>query len=224
MRLALLTSVLLLVPACTLFFDDGGKRPDPCVTAGDDQPQPEGVPQAQRDPATLTCETFGGQCDETCGPCPAVADSPAVTWGVCGSPCEQLDEAACGNDASCRVVRDARCAVGGTCETDFLGCFPVDMAPDAVDCFTDDAWTCSRSSACTAFHRSECGVRADTPPEQCARQFAMCMPAGGNPGKCFEQALCDRVAPSCPPNSVPGVANGCYTNACIPNDLCEPKP
>jgi hypothetical protein len=47
------------------------------------------------------------------------------------------------------------------------------------------------------------------------------MPEGRSPGKCFAQATCDRVAPACPPNARPGIENGCFTDACIPVDLCE---
>src|SRR5436190_20794625 len=142
-------AVLVFVPGCLLFFDDGGKRPpDDCTFEGDTRGNAEGVSQPLRDPERLTCQEFGGGCDPSCGPCPAAAPSIAFpSWGVCGSSCEQLTEAACAAAAECRVVRDARCAVSGTCETDFVGCFPVDTAPDtSVDCFrATTGWECSRS-------------------------------------------------------------------------------
>ncbi len=219
---SLLLSLLLGLSGCLLFFDDGGHRPDQCLT-------PEtGAPIAQlplRNPDTLECQAFGGGCDPACGPCPPQTQTdlaPLPSWGVCGSSCETLSESQCATASECRVVRDASCAVSGTCTTDFIGCFPVDGAVDpSVDCFhATSGWDCSRSAACTALHRQDpCPLATDAP---CPRDFALCVPEGASPGKCHAEALCDIAQPACPPNTTAGVANGCYTGACIPNDLCEP--
>jgi hypothetical protein len=118
-------------------------------------------------------------------------------------------------------VRDAKCAIAGNCTTDFVGCFPIDGAPDpSVQCFTaTSGWDCSRNAACSALHRPEspCGLDGI-----CPRDFALCVPEGRSPGKCHAQALCDAVGPACGPNATAGIENGCFTGACIPNDLCEP--
>ncbi|MEJ7602805.1 MAG: hypothetical protein WKG01_33265 [Kofleriaceae bacterium] len=71
-------------------------------------------------------------------------------------------------------------------------------------------------------HRTDCSAgNADIPPE-CYRRFALCAPEGVDPGLCHEVATCERVAPACGTGRTPGVANGCYTGACIPDDVCEP--
>jgi hypothetical protein len=218
-----LIAIVLLLPGCWLVFDDHGNGGDDVCL--DQAGGAEIAPAPLRNPENLTCESFGGGCDPSCGPCPAVDLAPIPSWPSCGSPCETLGETACSTDPQCRVVKNAQCAVSQNCVTDFLGCFPIDTQSDpGADCFARDGWTCSRSAACTAFHRLElCPVEGGAPFE-CPRSFAMCMPEGRSPGHCFDAAICARLPPSCPANTMPGVASGCYTDACIPTDLCEPQP
>ena len=215
-RFSLLALGAALVPGCLLFFDDGGKSR--CERLA--ELTAELSIAEQRNPHTLVCEAHGGPptCVPGCGAdCPTIDPAPAPTWGVCGDACEALGESACEAEPSCRVVKDAWCAIAGDCLTDFLGCFPVDMVPDdEVDCFAADAFACSRSAACTALHRDNSCL---SPP--CAREFVLCMPEGGTPGSCFEPAACRALPPPCRDGTTPGVANGCWTGACIPNDLCE---
>lgn len=210
------------LPGCMIFFDDGGKRPPICDLA-----EPASLPAPLRNPEALTCDQLGGGCNPECGPCAETTKggaqdlAPLPTWGTCGSSCETLTEGACAANAECRVVKDARCAIGGDCATDFVGCFPIDNAPDpTVDCFAArDGWTCSRSAACTALHRTDFACQARD-SAQCERPFALCIEEGKDPGRC-ESAACDRAPPNCPSGTVPGVATGCYTNACIPLALCD---
>ena len=214
--LASLATVLVLASGCTLVFDDGGGD-DICLAA-----EPASLPAPQRNPDTLACESFGGGCIPECGPCPLADLVPQPSWGFCGSTCEALTEVDCGKDPGCRVVKDAACSLSADCITDYLGCFPTDQFPDpSIDCFTArDGFTCSRSAECTAFHR---GLRSNISPQP-VLAFAMCAPEGKSPGTCFGQVLCRAAAPACPPNSRPGVSDGCYTGACIPLDVCEPAP
>ncbi|MBX3155579.1 MAG: hypothetical protein KF773_06250 [Deltaproteobacteria bacterium] len=206
-----MTALLLLsgFSACVLFDDGGGRRCNFAAIA----------PAPVRNPTTLLCEARDTSCPPGC-PCPeTTADlAPPVTWGSCGSPCEALGEAQCAADPSCRIVKQASCAVSGTCTTDYIGCFPTDNAADSsVDCAFADAETCSRSNECTAFHEFEvCPFDAE-----CARPFAMCLREGQDPGRCFEPALCPTLPPPCRPGTHAGVANGCWTGACIPEDICE---
>jgi len=210
-----LSMALMMTSGCVLVFDDGGDD-DVCLAGA----EPALAPAPLRNPDTLTCDSFGGGCVPECGPCPALAAdlAPIPSWGACGSACEALSEGECEKDAGCRVVKDAACAVSGTCTTDFLGCFPTDQFSDpATDCFAArDGSTCSRSAGCTAYHRSPSGLE---PPV--SRSFAMCAPEGVDPGSCYDLVVCDRAAPACPDQTMPGVAGGCYTGACIPSDICE---
>ena len=222
--LASLAMVLVLASGCTLVFDDGGGDDDICLLAA---AEPASLPAPQRNPDTLTCESFGGGgCIPECGPCP-LADQPAPTqpipsWGFCGSPCESLSETACAADPTCRVVKDAACAVSADCTTDFLGCFPTDQSTDlAADCFAArDGFSCSQSAACTAYHR---GMQSGLEPP-ITHTFAMCAPEGKSPGTCFGQVTCRAAAPACPAETTPGIEGGCYTGACIPLDVCGPRP
>lgn len=212
----LLSMILALAPGCALVFDDGGSGDDVCLAGA---PEPASLPAPQRDPETLTCQSFGGGgCVPECGPCPAVAVdlAPIPTWGFCNGACEALSESACAAEAGCRVVKDAACAVSGACPA-FLGCFPTDQLADpSIDCFAArDGFTCSRNAACTAYHRATQLAIAEV-----ERPFAMCAPEGRSPGSCSGQVVCTRVAPTCPTGTTPGIASGCYTGACIPLDLC----
>ena len=224
-RIALIAVALL--SGCALFFDDGGKRPPQCTDVPTGKAEPEGpAPQPLRDPDHLSCQAFGGGgCDPECGDCPPESTrgdfAPIPSWGVCGSFCESLAETACAASSECRIVKDAACVISQDCTTDFMGCFPIDTAPDpSVDCFAArDGWTCSRSAGCTALHERGSCPSPDDPG--CNRQFAVCVPEGKSPGHCNDPVVCDKAAPACQNGTVPGVENGCYTGACIPSSLCE---
>lgn len=219
--LVLLATLLGLCPGCFLVFDGNNSADDVCLQGA---PEPASLPAPQLDPDTLTCQSFGGGCDLGCGPCPAIDLAPIPTWGFCNGVCEALNEAACTQEPGCRVIKDAACAITGGCLTDFIGCFPTDQSTDpSIDCFAArDGFTCSRNAACTAYHRA-------TPPNaaaiaQIARPFALCAPEGQAPGTCYGAVVCARPPPACPAGTRAGVANSCYTGACIPLDVCEPQP
>jgi hypothetical protein len=229
MRFAFVVTTLLAVPGCLLFFDDGGSRPDQCLV-GD---EPEIADELLlRDPSSLACQSFGGgrPCDPACGPCPedvpaepekgAALIPPIPSWGLCQSTCESRTAAACAAAPECRVIRDVRCAIDGTCETDFMMCVALDMAPDpSLACNEQrDGWACSRNPSCSALHeRLPCPINGP-----CDRSpFVMCVNEETSPGRCFDPVICAALPPACPAGTQPGVANGCYTGACIPNEFCE---
>jgi hypothetical protein len=216
---SIVIAVVMFSSGCALFFDDGGKRPPRCLDeATDEIAEPAGL----RDPEQLTCTSFGPGCDPECGPCPEQTSlAPIPSWGVCGSVCEGMDETSCAAAAECRVVRDARCAIDGNCETDFIGCFPTDTFIDmTVPCLSiHDGWACSRNPTCSALH-----TRASCPSPfhpACVQPFGLCVPEGTSPGRCHDPIICAAPGPACPANTTPGVANGCFTGACIPLALCE---
>jgi len=217
--LVLLATILGLIPGCVLVFD--GHDDDDGVCVG--TPEPASLPAPQRNPDTLTCDSFGGGCDLGCGPCAEAAFAPIPTWGACNGKCESLTEGACAQDPGCRVVKDAACSISGGCLTNYVGCFAIDLQSDpTIDCFAaTDGFTCSRSAACTAYHRT---TSAPNTIAQVTRPFALCTPEGKAPGTCHGALTCTQPAPKCPTGARPGVAGGCYTGACIPLDLCEPVP
>jgi len=211
-------ALLLLVPAC--FWEHGkGGGDDVCVLTGNGTDVPAIAQAPLRDPGDLRCVSFGSGCDPSCGPCPEAALTPPIpSWGFCGSPCETKGPSECAADPTCRVVKDAGCTIGGnTCLTDFLGCFPTDTQVDAsINCFQADAWDCSRNHACEAHHaQMPCPLDGE-----CARPFATCTPAGVDPGSCTGQVTCRALPPSCPSGTTPGIANNCFTGACIATSAC----
>lgn len=219
LRIVLLVAVLAPLGGCTLWFgEEGSSGDDVCLAGAELEPAP------LRDPNDLTCDSYGGSCDPSCGPCPLAAASalaPQPSYNYCGHACEALGESQCAADPQCRVVLDADCTLGpNACLTNFMGCFPTDTAADSsIDCWNADAWTCSRSNACTAYHSaaSEC---PSGDPQQCGRPFELCAPEGQDPGGCDQAVACDRAPPQCPTGTVPGVRDLCYTGACIPTKYC----
>ena len=214
-------ALLAFAPACSVFWEKGkgGGGDDVCVQ--DDKATPAIAPAPLRDPADLTCKSFGTGCNPECGPCPEIAahTPPIPSWGFCGSICDSLGDGACTMNPECRTARDASCTIGpNVCITDFLGCFPTDTTrDDTISCFGADAWTCSRSKKCEA-HYGHAPCPGGGP--DCPRPFATCVPEGVSPGTCDGVVSCDRVAPACPAGTTPGVANGCYTDACIVTTQC----
>jgi hypothetical protein len=224
LRVGFLVAVLMPLGACTLWFGDGdGDDQCKAVPATDLGGGQDIAPAPLRDPSDLTCDQYGGYyCDPSCGPCPDYADlAPIPTYGYCGDICETFNESQCESAPQCRVVLDAECTLGtADCFTSFMGCFPTDTQQDnSVNCWNADAWTCSRSNACTAYHSTQgCSGDANCEP---VRPFELCAPEGADPGSCTNEVVaCDALPPSCPANTRPGVANGCWTGACIPSRYC----
>lgn len=206
-----LVSLLALVAGCNLYFDDDDGI-DQCAIAAAE------VATGFRNPDDLTCVFVPPACPAGCA-CPELGLA-APTWGQCFDACESLDEAACIEDDRCRVVRNARCAVTESCEdSDFLGCFPTDSVANASrDCIGLDALACSQSNQCTAFHDPLLCAAIAGP---CPAIFEMCLPEGMAPGTCGGEVDCDEQPPACDRGQTPGIADGCYTGACIPRDLCS---
>ncbi|MGE3768884.1 MAG: hypothetical protein AB7L94_41920 [Kofleriaceae bacterium] len=222
MRLASIVVTLALVPGCQLWFNGGDDADDdPCVRPA----IAEGYSQRLVNPDTLACQTFTQPtCDHQCGPCPggAIYIPP---WGECASPCIGLSESACMADSQCRVARSHDDYYSQwTGVDDYMGCYPLNTgpAPDVERCEGLDAEQCAWQSDCTALYDGEPGQCNAFTPEACiGAAFRQCIPeARTDPGECTP-AACRQVPPSCPSGTTPGVANSCYTGACIPTQLCE---
>lgn len=227
---SLLVSLLCLSSGCVFIFDGDDSGDDLCALR-EDTSDPAIAPAPLRDPGDLLCEAFGSGCDPACGPCPAATElavapiepiPPIPSWPICGHPCEGQSESACSADPQCRVVKSSSCTFGpAACLTDYVGCFPIDTVADPeVDCFAADAWECSRSNRCTAYHSYE----ACPFDGECPRPFDLCVPEGRSPGQCAGEITCRQLPPPCAAGTVPGIENGCYTGACIPQHLCGQQP
>lgn len=168
-----------------------------------------------------TCTDFDcgpdAHCEERCHPCDPLPD---------GTGCESACEPFCVPDPR-TTCEDTTCAPGSHCE---MQCNPGDptMPPGTM---TECVATCvpDAGAGCAAI---DCGpgthciesclpVACDDPagcPDLCRGE---CVP--DDPGHC-EEATCDRVPPTCPTGTIPGVSGGCYTGYCIPADQCGSLP
>ncbi len=221
MRFASIVAVVTLVPACNLWFNGGGDDADddPC----DRLIQEPGFQHRLVNPETLACQTFTQpSCDGECGPCPggAIYIPP---WGECSSPCIGLDETTCMAESQCRVAR-SHSGYYLQSGDDFMGCYPLNTgaSPEVERCEGLDAEQCAWQSDCTALYDGAPGQCNALTPEACiGAQFRQCITESRtDPGECVP-AACRQATPSCPTNTTPGVANGCYTGACIPTEFCE---
>lgn len=223
-KVAVLILALVPVAGCSLYL---GGDDDDC------EPWGVGSPQELRNPETGACEAFGGGgwgCDDT--PV-ATADIAAPDWGYCYNQCTGLDEGSCQDAPGCRAVYAGDCPEGLDCfATTYYYAECWDTAPSGPiqggGCYGLDAQECSRHDDCVAHHypgpEPECPPNADCDiawPQPA--NFEACAPESTNPdGSCYEQTACDAAPPACPAGTVPGVANGCYTGACIAYQACEP--
>jgi len=188
------------------------------VLAGcDDQPPCAQYDRAEdiaanelRNPFTGQCEPFNDYyCDNECGPCPGFAGNAMPDWGQCYSSCESLGETQCKATSGCRA------AYAGT---SFYQCWSV--APsgpvEGGNCTTFDAQECSRHDDCIAKHAVGSPIGG----------FQSCAPEGtvSDAGSCVEAVTCAQTQPVCPPDTIAGRRNGCWTGYCIPLAQCDALP
>jgi hypothetical protein len=164
---AVLAAILLVAPACTIYWGDDGD--DIYCPAGDQEP---GRDPGLVNPYTLQCESFGGG-----GGCGAIgaadvdAESDALAlppWGSCASACIGLGESQCIATPACRTTYDHACLLtDGPCPllTPFLGCYPVDTTGpiNGTACDGLDAWECSRHDDCLATYTTGTGFQLCAP-------------------------------------------------------------
>jgi hypothetical protein len=167
---------LALLPGCSVFFGDDDATGDDCSTpvpgtnAGDGVALPPPNGGGLRNPTFGDCEFFGcsgGGLDGTGAPPPAPRAATAVPdWGVCGSPCEMLDEDSCRRADACRAIYVDRCAGSNEpcARVDFATCWPT--APSGPvrgsECVGLDAQECSRHDDCVAVHFPDAGGQPAT--------------------------------------------------------------
>jgi hypothetical protein len=157
----------------------------------------------------LTCvrhdEVVG--CTGEC--CHAHPISSSATPVACASPCLAFDEASCAGDAECYVARDATAFYSGASDS-FIGCFPITrFSFTSLPCAQRDAAECPYDGQCAGLYNMAAG-----------ESFSECVAPSQIAGSCSAVPTCSPPPPTCPADRTPGVANGCYTGACIPNALC----
>jgi hypothetical protein len=187
------SALVALCAGCNLYF---GSSPHDdagtCVGNGGGTSGPD-----LRDPSTGACTQFSG-CD-SCGVCHGV-DLPA--WPPCNGPCDGLDEPACLANVQCHATYGARSGA-------FTACWNmIATHPDPnASCSTLDADACAEQHGCGSLMDDSTFIRC----------IAL---AGIDQGICYGSVTCTDAPPDCPPGTVAGIANSCWTGYCIPTTKC----
>ncbi len=134
--------------------------------------------------------------------------------------CDLLNAEECGLRDDCAPTHenlycDPDNPLSGSCGYGwFLNC-----RDEPQGCYNDG--DCSQGFACTA--TSVCGLNPDCQTDiDCDTScYGLCV---AQEGTCLGDVSCPLAAPSCPLGSTPGIANGCWTGACIDNDACDGSP
>lgn len=194
-----------------------------------------------RRPTDLYCDpTFvGPHCSSGCSSCPTdeEIDAARPAWAECTGRCADKSQTECAADPSCRVTFEASVYFHHENPSQanhelYLGCYEVGVTPPPpdVECAELDAESCRSSTACTGVFDAPDGITCGDPHRTGAcnsARFVSCIPRDlAQAGMCEDQTTpvaCDEAAPACPEYTVPGVANGCYTRACIPGEYCTPR-
>lgn len=162
-----------------------------------------------------------------------------------GGACANLSAFACAIDPGCGSVYTQ----DGSGNTEFSACVPTGTTGcDGITCATgshceQDCEELPPSDDCNALNCVSCGptcVPDDPtcdltcdPGFECAvlcndgsatnsvpSCSQLCVPTDQDVGSCTGSVTCNMAAPSCPPDTTPGIANGCYTGFCIPTSSC----
>tara|TARA_R110002073_G_scaffold123819_1_gene267620 strand:- start:15614 stop:16447 length:834 start_codon:yes stop_codon:yes gene_type:complete len=208
---------------CALEYDRGAPLEDPLP--------------GLRNPYTGQCDYYGGgggggggnggSCGDFGGSTEPAGDrAPIPDWGICDGFCESLVEDDCLQAEECRGAYSDPCLDGsdGQCEfvePAFYQCWAVSPGDGYSEegCSTYDAEECSRHNECSAVHAISNGGDATG----VLGVFGYCVdePGPTDPGSCLGMIECDALAPECPEDTVPGIADGCWTGYCIPVDDCN---
>jgi hypothetical protein len=112
------------------------------------------------------------------------------------------------------------CPVGSHCEH---MCTPCDPGPNGM-CTSSCSATCVADQACA---NVDCGpgYTCEDTCDAAGNCFPTCVAVTPpDPGSCTGAINCNSAPPACPANTVPGIANGCYTGFCIPKTQCGGDP
>ena len=235
---------------CEYFGGGGGggwECDDPCAPCPDrDEP---GAPAPL--PSWGSCESFcdgldEASCYETAG-CRAafVEDTYYGCWAVdqsgpvSGGGCDEFDSYECSRHDDCVAVHEpGLCGTGAPadeaepppcpdigwfseCRAEETGCYGDADCPDDAHC--NAAEVCLPPPGC-----EDPSGDPDSDPGlgKCdAVCYGMCVPdVPIDPGSCTGDIFCDAEPPGCPPDSVPGRRDGCWTGFCIPVEACDDPP
>lgn len=139
----------------------------------------------------------GQHCEPFCHPCTA----PGCTWLECESSCAFYQP--CGR-------------IGCGVERCFDDCF-LDRFGD--DVCLGDTLSYDTCELTLCWPGTVCGAACTTDAASCASTCATT--CGADPDDACRGAItCADAPPACPPDTVPGIASGCWAGYCIPVDQC----
>ncbi|MDB4955624.1 MAG: hypothetical protein JWO36_3193 [Myxococcales bacterium] len=212
-------------PACAAQDAQGCSERDDCVTNYNTATQTAGSQKflSCADEALALC-TADAQCgsDQRCDtttcharPCPI-----CPTCGQCAPDDTCYGVCVSSNPSSCAAID---CGPGSHCQQQ---CSPCDQ-PAPNGCMDQCAAMCLPDTTCATVDcgagyvcEDQCTGPANGQPGTCAPQ---CVPTNHDPGSCTGTITCATPRPACPVGSSAGIANGCYTGYCIPNEDCGPN-
>jgi len=154
-------------------------------------------------------------------------DDPAFTG------CAGLDAQTCSELDACSMVyagyntptKFEQCVdeSGGACGTSGQQCAQGYHCEE--QCPPCDSQGCMCAPTCVS--DSTCGSTTCGPGSECVEQCdtfngctPTCVPTSTDPGSCTGTISCNSAPPTCPANTTPGIANGCWSGYCIPNADC----
>ena len=186
-------------------------------------------------PQTGVCEFHGGggQGQDPCIGVGRQVPGDQIDWAMCGSTCNQFDEAECIAAPGCRASYIGTCTAEDNCDNDtysFHECWSTaPSGPVSGSCEGLGAHECSRHHSCVARHSAlegtGCGAGNDCAPEfrRAIGAFDHCAAEPGPQGcygdhECSDGTRCN-AAELClpPPGCEPGAGCGgaCY-GYCVP--------
>jgi hypothetical protein len=243
MRFLALACLVVAMTGCDLYW--GGHNPPPCIAGGG---VGGGVAVSLIDPETGQCDSEGGgvpPCD--CGECP---ETPAQQLGgFCDGVCSALDETDCLAMAGCHAEYIMPLASSGNLAPTplYQECWNIaPLAPiEGGDCAQDGAFICAEHDDCVSVMSGgsfqSCAAKPAAPTcaggpagtSVCAAGYTCgvecdqtgnceqtCIPEHSI-GSCDQtQIQCNSAPPQCPPNTIAGVENHCWSGYCIPDAEC----
>ena len=150
-------------------------------------------------PPNADCTGLVGITFWTCGSVEQPSAEGGDCWGLSPDGCQQHDD--------CATTYQQ--ASDGT--SSFNQCIP---EPGVVSQCT---LPCAYGTHCE-ITCSQCSDPSMPCPQYCTES---CVPdPTPGPGDCKGQITCNSAPPTCPQNTTPGIANGCWTGYCIPLAAC----
>jgi hypothetical protein len=154
-------------------------------------------------------------------------DDPAFTGcaGLDAQTCSELDSCSMVYAGNNTPTKFEQCVdeSGGSCGTSGQQCAQGYHCEE--QCPPCNSQGCMCAPTCVS--DSTCGSTNCGPGSECVEQCdafnvctPTCVPTSTDPGSCTGTISCNSAPPTCPANTTPGIANGCWSGYCIPNADC----